>query len=208
MIEQHYAIFDMDGTLVDSMPYWRNILAEYLEMPIPKEYAEKIAALTVSDSIALTVKEYKLTKNPKVIFDEICEIMYNHYVKDVSIKEGVVQYLQKLQDKNVRMCIASASPQFLIKTVMKKFDIADYFEFICSTEDGFADKRNPDIFLYCADKFKSTPPETAVFEDSYSAIRAALKANFHVVAIYDKSQDKYWDEITRSVHRSKLSYTV
>lgn len=206
MIEQHYAIFDMDGTLVDSMQYWRNILSEYLNMPISKEYAEKIAALTVTDSIAVTIKEYNLEKSAKVIFDEICEIMYHHYINDVEIKDGVVEYLKKLQKNNVRMCIASASPQFLIKTVIDKFNIADCFEFICSTEDGFADKRSPDIFLHCAEKFNSIPPETAVFEDSLTAIRAAVNANFHVVAIYDKIQDKYWDEITRTAHRAKLSY--
>lgn len=206
MISQRYAIFDMDGTLVDSMPYWRNILPEYLNMPISEEYKEKIAAMNITDSIALTIQKFNLRKNPQTIFDEISELMYNHYVSDVPLKAGVAEYLKKLQANNVRMCVASASPPALVKAVMEHHDIIDCFDFLCSTEDGFPDKNHPDIYLYCAEKFKSAPPETAVFEDSFSAIKTAKKANFKVVAVYDDTQKKYWDEIIKHADKIKMSF--
>ena len=206
MITQKYAIFDMDGTLVDSMQYWRNILSEYLNMPVSKEYAEKIAAMNITDSIGLTIREFNLTKSVKTIFDEISELMYRHYINDIPLKAGVVEYLEKLRTNNVRMCIASASPVSLIEAMIKRHKIVDYFDFMCSTEDGFPDKRHPDIYLYCAEKFKSAPPATAVFEDSYSAIKTAKKANFHVVAVYDETQKNYWQEITETADVSKISF--
>ena len=117
-----------------------------------------------------------------------------------------VEYLEKLRTNNVRMCIASASPVSLIEAMIKRHKIVDYFDFMCSTEDGFPDKRHPDIYLYCAEKFKSAPPATAVFEDSYSAIKTAKKANFHVVAVYDETQKNYWREITETADVSKISF--
>lgn len=206
MITQRYAIFDMDGTLVDSMPCWRNILPEYLNMPISKEYIEKIAAMNVTDSIALTIQEFNLKKSLEVIFNEISELMYQHYINDIPLKKGVAEYLHNLQQNNVKMCIASASPVSLIRAVMERHNIMDKFEFLCSTEDGFPDKRHPEIYLHCAEKFQSSPSETAVFEDSYSAILTAKKANFKVVAIYDETQQKYWQEIIKTADKYKITF--
>ncbi|MBR2509185.1 MAG: HAD family phosphatase [Lentisphaeria bacterium] len=206
MISQKYAIFDMDGTLVDSMQYWRNILSEYLQMPVSKEYAEKIAAMTITESITLTIQEFKLKKSSRVIFDEISEIMYHHYINDIPLKAGVAEYLHKLRQNDVRMCIASASPVTLIWAVAAHHKITDNFEFFCSTEDGFPDKREPDIFLYCAAKFGAEPQESTVFEDSFSAIKSAKKANFNVVAVYDDTQKEYWDEIIKTADRYKISF--
>lgn len=206
MISQRCAIFDMDGTLLDSMPYWRNVLSEYLSMPIPQEYSEKIAPMNVTDSIALTIKTFGLQKSVKQIFDEMNELMRQHYLNDISPKKGVVQYLEKLRRNNVRMCIASASPAPLIQAALKNFDMLDFFDFLCSTEEGFPDKTHPDIFLHCAQKLNSVPFDTAVFEDSYSAIQTAKNANFHVVAIYDDTQKKNWQQITQLADMVKESY--
>ena len=93
------------------------------------------------------------------------------------------------------MCVASASPPDLIHAALNKFKMLDFFEFICSTEDGFADKRSPDIFLYCAERFGAEPAEIAVFEDSLSAVKSAKAAGFHIIAVYDKTSEKYQEEI-------------
>ena len=208
MICQQYAIFDMDGTLLDSMPYWRNILAEYLNMPIPMEHALKIRDMNVTESVELTAKTFNLKKSVPQIFNEMCDLMLYHYLNHVKPKNGVQEYLQMLKQNNIRMCVASASPRHLIKSALEHFELADNFEFLCSTEDGFADKRNPDIYLYCAEKFNSAPVDTAVFEDSYSAIVTAKKANFPVVAIYDDTQKEYWQEITSVADKFKISYQM
>lgn len=203
MISQRYAIFDMDGTLVDSMPYWRNILPEYLRRPIPDSYIQQIAAMNVTDSIALTVKTFNLSKTPDTIFNEICAIMHRHYINDVNLKNGVAEYLKHLSSNGVRMCVASASPGALITAVLERFNLTDFFEFTCSTEDGFADKRNPDIYLFCAEKFQAFPHEVAVFEDSYSAIKTAAGANFPVIAVYDKTAEHHWQEIKQIAVKTK-----
>lgn len=206
MTDKKYAIFDMDGTLLDSMPYWRNILSEYLNMPISKDYAEKIANINVTESIALTIETFGLKKSINQVFNEMNELMKCHYLKHVQPKSGVKEYLQNLKRKGTKMCVASASPPELIKAALKHFDLIDFFDFLCSTEDGFADKNNPDIYLYCTEKFNSKPLETAVFEDSFAAVKTAKKANFHVIAIYDDTQKKYWEQITAIADRSKISW--
>lgn len=206
MIDQRYAIFDMDGTLLDSMPYWRNILTEYLGIKISRDYAEKIANMNVTESVALTIETFNLKKSVQQVFDEINEIMKFHYLNDVTPKLGVLQYLKKLQDAQIRMCVASASPPQLLHAALKRFDMLDFFEFICSTEDGFADKNNPDIFLHCADRLNAAPHETAVFEDSFAAIQTAKKANFKVVAVYDETQKNNWQKIISIADKFKESY--
>ncbi len=175
-------------------------------MPVPQEHTEKIAPMNVSDSIAFTIQTFGLKKSVRQVFDDLNEIMKYHYLNDIAPKKGVVQYLEKLQKKQIRMCIASASPAPLIQAALKHFDMLDFFEFLCSTEEGFPDKTHPDIYLHCADKLNSEPIATAVFEDSYSAIQTAKNANFHVVAIYDDTQRKYWQEITQIADMFKESY--
>lgn len=206
MIDQRYAIFDMDGTLLDSMPYWRNILNEYLGIKISRDYAEKIANMNVTESVALTIKTFGLQKSVQQVFDEMSELMKYHYLNDVVPKTGVLQYLKRLKENNVRMCVASASPPKLLRAALMRFEMIDFFDFLCSTEDGFADKNNPDIFLYCAEKLNSKPAETAVFEDSYAAIKTAKAADFYVVAIYDKTQNSNRQKIIETADIFKESY--
>ncbi len=196
----------MDGTLLDSMPYWRNILAEYLGKPISKEYAEKIANINVTESVALTVKTFNLQKSVQQVFNEMCELMNFHYLNHVTPKKGIHEYLAKLKENKVRMCVASASPRNLIQNALTHFGIAENFEFICSTEDGFCDKSNPEIYLYCANRFQSHPQEVAVFEDSYSAIITAKKADFPVIAIYDETQKDNWQQIISIADRFKINW--
>ena len=121
MTDKKYAIFDMDGTLLDSMPYWRNILSEYLGIQISKDYAEKIANINVTESVALTIETFGLKKSVNQVFNEINEIMKIHYLNHVQLKPGIGEYLQKLKTQNTRMCVASASPSERIKAAMKHF---------------------------------------------------------------------------------------
>ena len=181
------AIFDMDGTLLDSMPYWRNILPEYLQMPIDSAYKDKISNMNVTESVILTIETFNIPKKVKQVFDEMCELMKHHYLNDVAPLPGVIEYLRMLKENDIRMCVASASPPKLIRSALENFKMLDFFEFICSTEDGFSDKQSPDIYLYCAEKFGVPPHEIAVFEDSATAIETARNANFNVIEIKDRN---------------------
>ena len=103
MTDKKYAIFDMDGTLVDSMPYWRNILSEYLGMPISQEYAEKIANINVTESVALSIETFGLQKSVSQVFNEMNELMKFHYLNHVQLKPGIGEYLQKLKTQNISL---------------------------------------------------------------------------------------------------------
>ena len=124
--------------------------------------------------------------------DEFNALMAAHYASDVEVKPGVIPYLDALQAKGVKMCIASATSVPLVTICLERLGLAKYFEFLLSCVDVNASKDKPDVFLEAARRLGATPGETAVFEDSLVASTTAKAAGFYVVGIYDKYSEHNW----------------
>ena len=103
-MDKQFAIFDMDGTLIDSMVFWKNLATEYLTCKgvreIPEDILERIKPMTMSESAALFQTAFGLTGD---IESEMNAMMDDHYRKDIPLKPGVREYLQKLHARGVRM---------------------------------------------------------------------------------------------------------
>ncbi len=201
-MDKHFAIFDMDGTLVDSMPLWRSLGREYLESKGIAEgldgVLEEIETLTIHKSAALFVDRFSLPASPAQVAEEMNGIMDAHYSTDIPLKPGVREHLERLRQAGVRMCVASVAAQHLMDTCLRRLGVRCYFEFLLSCEDmGTTSKREPAIYLEAAKLLGATPGEIAVYEDALYAIETAKKANFHVVAVYDADAHGHWDQICR-----------
>ncbi|WRS28498.1 HAD family phosphatase [Oscillospiraceae bacterium MB08-C2-2] len=196
-----FAIFDMDGTLIDSMQLWRSLGQEYLESKGITEGLESIREemrpLTMSESAALFVARFGLLVSPQAAADEMNHIMDAHYRKDIPLKPGVREHLERLRQAGVRMCVASATAQHLMEVCLQRLGVLSYFEFVLSCESMGTSKREPDIYLEAASRLGTLPSEMAVYEDALYAIETAKKANFYVVAVYDTEEDDHWDQICR-----------
>lgn len=196
-MDKKFAIFDMDGTLVDSMIFWKHLASEYLHSKgvpnISENILEQIKPMTMSESAALFRAEFGLTGD---IEAEMNAMMDEHYRRDIPLKPGAAAYLRRLREKGVRMCVASATAEHLMKACLSRLGVLPCFEFLLSCESVGAGKNSPLVFLEAARRLGADVSESAVYEDALYAARTAKNAGFYVVGVFDASADR---EAVRSI---------
>lgn len=199
-MDKKYAIFDMDGTLIDSMVYWKRLAGEFLESKgvseIPGDILEKIKPMTMSESAALFIREFALDGTPESVAAEMNDMMDMHYRQDIPLKNGVRDYLEALHRQGVGMCVASATAEHLMDACLRRLNVRSYFQFLLSCEAVGAGKHRPDVYFAAAERLGATPAETAVYEDAQYAAETAKKAGFYVIGVYDESAERSWPAIT------------
>ena len=192
-MDKQFAIFDMDGTLIDSMIFWKNLASEYLSSKgvkqIPAGILEQIKPMTMSESAALFKREFGLSGDPEA---EMNAMMDAHYRNDIPLKPGVREYLYQLHSSGVRMCVASATAEHLMESCLTRLGVRDCFEFLLSCETVGAGKRSPLVYHASAKRLRATPREIAVYEDALYAVQTAREAGYYVVGVYDDSAAKNW----------------
>lgn len=199
-MDKKYCIFDMDGTIADSMGYWKDLEKEYLlEKGVSDHDADEILKetqhQTIPDSMAMFIERFGFEGTVESLTEEFDGLMAEHYRNDVNIKPGAKEYLDTLKARGVKMCIATATAAPLVRIALDRMEIADYFAFNLSCVDIGSSKDKPDVFLEAARRLGGKPEETAVFEDSLVASRSAKSAGFYVVGIYDKHSEHNWPAI-------------
>ena len=206
-MDKQFAIFDMDGTLIDSMIFWKNLASEYLSnkgvTQIPVDILERIKPMTMSESAALFRQEFGLTGDPEA---EMNAMMDEHYRKDIPLKPGVREYLQLLHKRGVRMCVASATAEQLMESCLIRLGVRDCFEFLLSCETVGAGKRSPLVYHASAKRLGATPQEIAVYEDALYAVQTAKEAGYYVVGVYDDSAAKNWLTIEKLTDEIVLNW--
>lgn len=195
-MDKKYAIFDMDGTLIDSMVFWKNLATEYLTskgiLQIPADILEQIKPMTMSESAALFRREFGLTGDVEA---QMNEMMEDHYRNDIPLKPGVWEYLENLHRQGVRMCVASATAEHLMESCLTRLGVRQYFEYLLSCETVGAGKRSPLVYQEAARRLGVVPGQIAVYEDALYAVQTAKAAGFHVVGVYDDSAADSWQAI-------------
>lgn len=202
-MDKQYAIFDMDGTLIDSMGIWRDLGREYLMAKgitdCLDEISEEIRPMTMTESAALFVNRFSLPESSDCVTEQMNQMMDTHYRKDIQLKAGVLPHLEQLRQRGVRMCVASATEERLMRACLERLGIPSYFDFLISCESMGTSKREPDIYLEAARRLKAAPEETAVYEDALYAVQTAKKAGFYVIGVYDEEADHHWNEVCNLV---------
>ncbi|MCI9468549.1 MAG: HAD family phosphatase [Oscillospiraceae bacterium] len=200
-MDKQYAIFDMDGTLVDSMPYWCSLAREYLEKKGVKDVSvailDQIRPMTMTESGSLFIREYGFSCTPEDVADEMNAMMVAHYRTDVPLKSGAKEYLSRLKARGVRMCVASATAEPLMEICLDRLGVLGYFDFLISCETVGVGKNRPDVYLEAARRLGGAPERTAVYEDAVFAAKTAKTAGFYVVGVYDESADAHWADLMR-----------
>ena len=199
-MDKRFAIFDMDGTLVDSMVYWKRLATEFLESKgvqhIAQDILERIKPMTMTESAALFIEEYGLSGTAESVAAEMNTMMDEHYRRDIPLKPGVQVYLDALHRRGVTMCVASATAEELMDACLTRLGVAQYFSFLLSCETVGAGKSRPDVYREAARQLGAQPKDIAVYEDALYAANTAKQAGFYVISVQDDSNQPHWESLT------------
>lgn len=187
------AIFDMDGTLVDSLflweVLWENFGEKYLNDKSFTPSAEddkKVRTLTLKDAMELIHTNYNLGESGEELLQFANSMMIDFYSNRVELKSGVREFLDNLKRQGTKMCVASATATDLIFLALKHCDIEKYFSKVFSCSELGKGKESPDVFLLAKDYLGTSFEDTWVFEDSLVAIETATKIGMPTVGIFDR----------------------
>lgn len=206
------AIFDMDGTLLDSVPVWTGIGVKYLNSigicPDP-ETNEIIADMSLNQSISYFKKKYDIEKSEREMIDDVNKMVEGFYFEEVEMKPGVKELLKYLKEQGIKMCIATATDRYIVDKTMKRCGVREYFSEIFTCNDVGHGKDEPVIYEMAVEHMGTQAENTLVFEDALYAIRTAKKAGFTVVGIYDageKEQEKIKETVDYYVEENFLEF--
>ena len=184
-----YNIFDLDGTLLNSMPAWNNLGKDYLlklGIEPPDNLNEIIAPMSMTESALYFQKTFKVKLSVEKIIEEIKKLIRDKYKYNVGLKPYVKDYLKRLKNEQAIMCVATATPLELAKTALIRNEIIEYFSFIVTCDEVGTGKNKPDIFYLAANKLNAQPSEIVVYEDADFALTTANDAGFYTVGVFDE----------------------
>ena len=182
------AVFDVDGTLLDSMYVWRESGKEFLRDNGIKDdsEADDLLFMGFEQTLERLKNKYHINITKEKFIDEVNIRCEKYCFNEVEPKKGTREFLEYLKNKNVRMGIATATHSYLIEPALKRTRLFDYFSFVYSTQDLGLTKQKREIFDLCAKKLGSKPQDTAVFEDAYYAMKTAHDAGYKVFGVKDE----------------------
>ena len=192
------AIFDIDGTLLDSMPVWENAGARYLAtlgIKARSDLKERLDALSLPEGALYMQTEYKLSVTIEEILEGVNQVVKDFYFKEAVLKPGVCDLIQKLKKNQVRLIIATATDAEMAKAALIRNDIWKDFDRMITCEEAGAGKTSPKVFELAREHLQTKKEETWVFEDSLYAVKTASKAGFPVCSIYDAYSRDNTEEI-------------
>lgn len=192
------AIFDVDGTLLESMHIWRNLGDIYLETKGLKSHenlTEAFRSMSMVQSAEHLKKNYRITDSVEKIIADMSRLIENFYFNEAEIKPGVTRLLEALRIKGVKMCVATASNRYIIEAGLQRCGILQYFDEIFTCNEVGCGKDKPDIFYRALNFLGTEKSDTYVFEDALYAIKTAKSEGFPIIAVYDKFSENHQDEI-------------
>lgn len=194
-------IFDMDGTLVDSMPIWRyNVWIEYMLIKGVTLRMSDIEEVTAKGSGSQVMPQIAEREGVKLgtmdeIYDELNVIMEDHYRLHIPLKKSVMPFLDQMKKMGLRMCVATSTREPVARKALEWKKIDGYFEFVTGDRELKIRKHEPDYFRKVAEKMGVAPEKCLIFEDAAYSIRAAKAGGMKVVAIKDEMAMQSVDEI-------------
>lgn len=192
------AIFDLDGTIADSLGVWGRIDKMFFEkrgMELPPDYQKSIVFMGFNEAAEFTRKKYGLPQTKEEIINEWRNMAVHEYADRIELKPGAREYIKTLKDSGIKIGLATASGRELFEPLLKRHGVFNLFDAFTTTEEAGRNKEFPDVYLKCAEKLNVEPKSCVVFEDLLSALRSAKSAGMKVVGVFDPTSAHEQKEI-------------
>ena len=193
------AIFDMDGTIMDSLGIWERIDYDFLEkkrgIKVPHDYVHDIAAMSFSEIAQYTKARFNLPETPEQLMQEWTDMAIYEYSHNVLLKPFVKAFIEYLKNIGKKIVLCTSSPEYFFKPALKNNGIYDLFDAFANTCEAGVGKNSPKVYLLAAQKAGVPPEKCIAFEDVISAAVSAKKAGMTVCGVYDERSRSRQDEL-------------
>lgn len=189
MLENIEAVlFDLDGTLVDSMWVWKDVDIVYLGKygyDVPDDMQDEIEGMSFTETAQYFKKRFNIPETIEEIKEEWNQLAWDFYGDKVPLKDGIEEFLMELKKKGIKTGVASSNSKELVVHVLEKRGILKYFDTIRTSCEAKKGKPAPDIYLLAASDLEVEPSKCLVFEDLPFGILAGKNAGMRVCTIFD-----------------------
>ncbi len=182
-------LFDMDGTLIDSMWVWTSIDIDFLgkrNFELPRDLQKEIAGMSFSQTAAYFKERFSLEESLEEIMQMWNDMAYDKYATEVKLKSGAFTFLQKLKAQGIKTAICTSNSRLLTDAVLESQGIADYIDVVLTAKEVPNGKPAPDIYLTASKSLGVEPEDCLVFEDVYMGVLAGKNAGMKVCAVWDE----------------------
>lgn len=202
-------IFDVDGTLLDSLDVWADsdrIFLESLGFTYDPAISDRMKSMHYISAAQLLIDEYDIHMPLDEVMTRIEDIVSDKYFHEVPAKPYVHELIAYLEQKGIVMCAATSNLRALAEGALSSVNILPHLDFIITSDEVGSSKDDPEIFFRCAEKMGAAPCDTAVFEDSVHAAASAAKAGFYTVGVFDKHYAKEFEELKKLCSQTVVSF--
>lgn len=199
-MEFEAAIFDLDGTLLNSMDIWEKIDVAFLQkrsLSIPADYVTEICARSFEAAAQYTIDLFGLSETASGIIEEWNEMAAHEYAYNVKLLPYTLDYLLCLKSNGIKLAVATGLPKELFLPCLENNSILGLFDILCSTDEVMFGKESPDVFELAAKKLQTAHERCIVFDDVLPAIKSAKQANMIACGVYDKYSARHRAEMER-----------
>lgn len=203
------AIFDMDGTLVDSMWIWEKIDETFLQkrnIPLPHNLKDEIEKFSFEETAYYFKSTFNLDESIEEIMQEWHDIAFDYYKTKVTLKSGAKRFLLLLKSMGIKIALATSNSKELLETALKANNIYEYFDVITRTDEVDRGKNFPDVYLLTAKRLNIPPEHCIVFEDILAAVQGAKLAGMKVVGVFDAYSEHQKNDIMKIADRYIIEY--
>ena len=192
------AVFDLDGTLLDSSWVWEQVDEKFLGdrgFQVPDDYVDEISPLGAERAAVYTIERFGLNEDKDDIVREWIEMAKKEYATEIVCKPYAKEFLEELHKLNIKMAVATSSDRELFMKTLEREGILKYFQKIVTVDEVERGKGYPDIYEEAARRIKVNPHKCLVFEDILAGVTGASLGEFNVVAVFDEKSKHNWEKI-------------
>ena len=203
------AIFDLDGTLVDSMWIWDDLVQRFLEgrgLSVPAGLPDRFKNMTFETSSEYVAVHFPLQMSPQEIQEAWSGMIFHYYERELSLKEGAEEYLHFLHDNGIKLVLATSNFRRTAEAFLENNGVRSLFEAVLISDEVGKNKQHPDIYLQAADALGVPPSNCMVFEDILVGVKTAKQAGMLVTAVEDGASIAEREKILKLADRYIKNY--